>query len=352
MGADNAGTKGGNSAAGMAGGSAAKGGRGGAGHGGSGGSAEHAGGTGPGAAGAGQGGDDETGTGGVSGARPSGGEGGEITSGRAGKGGTSSTGAQAGEGGANDGCVELACQAHASCRSDGETPMCVCDSGYEGDGTICTPFASCAALHAAEPNLPSGMHPIKPAGSSEFSAYCEMETDGGGWTLALNQGTSFDKTVAGTAGAACYDANCVSLAYSTVPVVADVMLDAADTDITGETFMARSVITGIAASSRAKTLAYLFQNGPFYLDAEDNHNMTTTGCTSAIPSDYASAVCDSRVLTFGDVDNGCGAPGTSRYALGLWTSYTVDYANCAGWPQTVDYGDTHYWPRNFRIWVR
>jgi hypothetical protein len=47
---------------------------------------------------------------------------------------------------------------------------------------------SCAALHAARPDLPSGVYEIDPDGegpSSPFSAFCEMAADDGGWTLLL-----------------------------------------------------------------------------------------------------------------------------------------------------------------------
>jgi len=52
----------------------------------------------------------------------------------------------------------------------------------------CTALPSCAALHAGNATLPSGVYQIDPDGPGSvlpFPSYCEMEEDGGGWTLAM-----------------------------------------------------------------------------------------------------------------------------------------------------------------------
>ena len=41
-------------------------------------------------------------------------------------------------------CEGLSCGANAHCEDTGGGPECVCDDGYEGDGTTCTDIDECA----------------------------------------------------------------------------------------------------------------------------------------------------------------------------------------------------------------
>lgn len=195
-------------------------------------------------------------------------------------------------------------------------------------------------------------------------AYCEMVAEGGGWTLVLNAGVAFDQTTNGAAGAQCYRQDCTSLAYSTVPIATDVMLDVRNGAIVADNYLARVVIEGVASASRGKTVRALINTGPSYLEKEDNSNLLVrlrgnASCAETLPADMAALVCTSceagadceaPVLVFGDSDPGCTDP-PFEFAIGGAISYSVPWGNCAGWPQQPS-TDNQYYPSNFRIWAR
>ena len=96
-------------------------------------------------------------------------------------------------------CVDLdecavgsgGCGAGATCTNTTGGRTCACGAGGTdtggGTGTSCAYPTDCLALHLAAPALIDGVYVIDadgPGGKSAFAAFCDMSTDGGGWTLA------------------------------------------------------------------------------------------------------------------------------------------------------------------------
>jgi len=69
------------------------------------------------------------------------------------------------------------CAIDAKCAGDVD---CMSDACVMG---TCQIFDSCKAIKAAKPNATSGQYTIDAGGNTPFLAYCDMETDGGGWTI-------------------------------------------------------------------------------------------------------------------------------------------------------------------------
>ena len=98
-----------------------------------------------------------------------------------------------------------ACDDGNVANGDGCSSACVVEAGFscsgQGQGSCAT--LSCAALHAAHPNVRSGSYLVDPDGSGgvgPISVFCDMETSGGGWMLIARGGSpcaSRDVAVAG-----------------------------------------------------------------------------------------------------------------------------------------------------------
>jgi hypothetical protein len=63
------------------------------------------------------------------------------------------------------------------------------------------PMASCQAIHLADPLAPTGTYWLEPGGVSPIPVWCDMDTDGGGWTLVARiRWSSLDHASTGSVG--------------------------------------------------------------------------------------------------------------------------------------------------------
>ncbi len=246
------------------------------------------------------------------------------------------------------------CGPNGTCTTTAGAVRCVCQAGFVSEGMTCRRPRSCLELFRAQPTLPNGAYDLQPlAASASFKSYCSMTAEGGGWTLVLNRGTEFVPTSMGVATELGYEARGTNLAYSTVLLETDVMLDVRMDAIVREGQTARAIITGVQTKTRGRTLRDLFTTGPNYLEAEDNSNLVLKSSIECqfSPTDLSPLFCDTPVIVFGDRDTSCN-PASPTFAIGGARSHSQRWDNCAGWPQaTVVVGAQHF-PNNFRVWIR
>jgi Fibrinogen beta and gamma chains, C-terminal globular domain len=300
------------------------------------------------------------GAGGTSGRAGEPGNAGGIRPGAGGEGGAADADSGGGgepSSGAGGSEVETSCAdtcRNGTCTTAGAMVVCQCHSGFVSEGASCRRPRSCAELHRAEPSLANGAYSLQPsAAKAEFQSYCLMTGNGGGWTLVLNQGTEFDPSGMGSGSELAYAAKGTNLAYSSVALESDVMLDVRMDAIASENYTARAVISAVQSATRGRTVRELFTSGPYYLDAEDNGNLSLTSSIQCnfSPADLGPLFCQSPVLVLGKQETSC-SPSALRFAISGAASYTEPWHTCAGWPQATVADGQQRFPNSFRVWIR
>jgi hypothetical protein len=210
-----------------------------------------------------------------------------------------------------------------------------------------------------------GVYYINPTGTGSFQAYCDMTTDGGGWTMIFNEkniwsfwdGTNKYTNFAWEINCTWENRNCVNRSYSTVPVTNGVMLDGAWFDI-GINKYSSKVVFNWVNNIKYRTLYYLFNNSGAQSTPTETHWLINepkiitwfqnsvsawfgwyTWATSNLLWDYWNIIYQFQNIVLNEDQ-------------ASWLDWLISGAwdNGCKWPNNPCFPD--HWYSNYRLWFR